>query len=81
MCEMRNDPPWLRQYEAFDSQGILFVHSVDQALAVGKAMEQCFSVVLGRVLLLCPYLLGDLEELTVRLREAFSQSVGVFLSY
>jgi hypothetical protein len=27
---------------------------------VGKAMEQCFSVVLGRVLLLCPYLLGGL---------------------
>ena len=44
MCEMRNDPPWFGKYEAFDSQGILFVHSVDQALAAGKT---------GR--LLCPF--------------------------
>ena len=63
MCEMRNDPPWLRQYEAFDSQGILFVHSVDQALPVGKAMEWYFSVAIipqSRYFCHCAhYLLGD----------------------
>ena len=44
-CEMRSNTHFLRQYKTFDSQGILFVHSIDQALAGDKAMDWCFSVV------------------------------------
>jgi hypothetical protein len=59
MCEMRNDPPWLRQYEVFNSQGILFVHSVDHALASGKTMVMFLrgyhTTIQEGLFLLCPF--------------------------
>lgn len=76
MCKMRNDPPCLRQYETFDSWGMLFCPqcgpSPGSRQGNGSVSPWLSYHNLGRLarpLLLCPYLLRDLGVggITVRL--------------